>query len=60
VPPATINAVRAAVQARGYDVQIGGALYGDALGEAGTPEATYIGMFRYNVDTITQALTPED
>lgn len=31
-------------------------LYGDALGEAGTPGATYEGMMRFNTDTIVSAL----
>lgn len=57
VPQATIEAVQAAVQARGEDVVIGGQLFSDALGTAGTPESTYIGMFRYNVETIAEALT---
>lgn len=56
VPQATIEAVLEAVQARGKQVVIGGQLYSDALGEAGTPEGTYIGMFRYNVDTIAKGL----
>lgn len=57
VPQATIEAVQKAVQARGNEVVIGGQLYSDALGEAGTPEGTYSGMFRANIDTITKALT---
>ncbi len=31
-------------------------LYGDTLGEPGTPGATYEGMMRYNTDTIVRAL----
>lgn len=60
VPQATIEAVQAAVQARDKQVLIGGQLYSDALGEPGTPEGTYIGMFRYNVDTITRGLGGND
>jgi manganese/zinc/iron transport system substrate-binding protein len=56
VAPRTIEAVRAAVRARGFDVQIGGALYADAMGSAGTPEGTYVGMVRHNVRTIVSAL----
>jgi len=56
VPPATIEAVQKAVQARGWDVQIGGELFSDAMGADGTPEGTYIGMVRHNVDTIAGAL----
>lgn len=58
VPPATIEAVQEAVRDRGFDVVIGGQLFSDAMGAAGTPEGTYIGMVRYNTDTIVGALTP--
>jgi manganese/zinc/iron transport system substrate-binding protein len=57
VPPQGIMAVREAVQARGFDVAIGGELYGDALGAPDTPEGTYIGAFRHNINTIVDALT---
>ena len=56
VPPATIEAVQAAVQDRGFDVAIGGQLFSDAMGAAGTPEGTYLGMVRHNVDTMVGAL----
>jgi manganese/zinc/iron transport system substrate-binding protein len=56
VPPATVKAVQAAAEARGCSVAIGGELFSDALGKAGTPEGTYIGMVRHNVDTIVAAL----
>lgn len=57
VPQATIEAVRAAVRAKGHEVEIGGQLYSDAMGQAGTPEGTYVGMVRHNVTTIVAALT---
>jgi len=56
VPPATIEALQAATRARGWDVAIGGELFSDAMGADGTPEGTYIGMFKHNVDTIVRAL----
>lgn len=56
VPPATIEAVQAAVRDRGWEVAIGGQLFSDAMGEDGTPAGTYIGMVRHNVDTIVTAL----
>ncbi len=37
-------------------VKVVDTLYGDALGAAGTPGATYEGMMRYNTDTIVNAL----
>lgn len=39
-----------------HPVVIGGELYSDAPGADGTPEATYIGMVKHNVDTIVKAL----
>ncbi|WP_458628103.1 metal ABC transporter solute-binding protein, Zn/Mn family [Winogradskyella sp. PC D3.3] len=56
VPKRTIEALQAAVKSKGHDVKIGGTLYSDALGNAGTAEGTYIGMFEYNVNTIVNAL----
>jgi manganese/zinc/iron transport system substrate-binding protein len=56
VPQATVEAVQAAVRARGWNVNIGGQLYSDAMGTEGTPDGTYIGMVRHNVDTIVGAL----
>jgi manganese/zinc/iron transport system substrate-binding protein len=57
VPQRNVEAVQAAVQAKGFDVQIGGSLYSDAMGTAGTPDGTYIGMVRHNIDTIVKALS---
>ena len=57
VPTRTIEAVQAAVRAKGFNVRIGGALFSDAMGSPGTPEGTYLGMVRHNIDTIVSALT---
>ena len=56
VPRRTIEALQAAVKSKDHEVEIGGTLYSDALGNTGTEEGTYIGMFRYNVNTIVNAL----
>jgi manganese/zinc/iron transport system substrate-binding protein len=56
IPRRTIEAVQEAVRARGYGVQIGGSLYSDAMGDPGTPDGTYEGMVRHNIDTIVGAL----
>jgi manganese/zinc/iron transport system substrate-binding protein len=56
VPKRTIEALQAAVKSKNHNVTIGGTLYSDALGDAGTVEGTYIGMFEYNVNTIVNAL----
>ncbi|OEK09859.1 manganese transporter [Flavivirga aquatica] len=56
VPKRTIEALQAAVKSKNHEVSIGGTLYSDALGNLGTAEGTYIGMFKYNVNTIVNAL----
>ncbi len=43
-------------RARGHRLRVGGELYSDAMGPAGTPEGTYVGMVRHNVQTIVRAL----
>jgi manganese/zinc/iron transport system substrate-binding protein len=59
VPPRAIEAVRKAVQARGWDVALGGELYSDSLGDQGGPAGDYVGMVRHNLDTIATALGGE-
>jgi manganese/zinc/iron transport system substrate-binding protein len=59
VPQRTVEALQAAVQAKGFDVQIGGELYSDAMGDPGTEAGTYPGMVRHNIDTIVSALKGE-
>jgi manganese/zinc/iron transport system substrate-binding protein len=56
VPPRAVEAVQAAVRARGFRVEIGGELYSDAMGRAGSETGTYVGMVRHNIDTIVGAL----
>lgn len=51
--------VRALIEgaaAAGHEVVIGGALFSDAMGAAGTYEGTYIGMIDHNATTISAAL----
>lgn len=57
IPERHIKAVQDAVKAKGWNVKIGGELFSDALGDAGTEAGTYIGMVKHNVNTITEALT---
>ncbi len=59
VPSRSLEAVKAAVKSKGFDVQIGGELFSDAMGNEGTPEGTYIGMVKHNIDTIVKALIGE-
>lgn len=58
IPRRTIEAVQAAVRARGFQVEIGEPLFSDAMGNPGTPEGKYPGMVRHNVRVIVDALTP--
>lgn len=59
VPPDVVEAIVEGAKARGHDIRIGGSLFSDAMGEDGTPEGTYIGMIRHNVQTVTSALRGE-
>src|SRR5690606_10154603 len=52
INPRTVEAVREAVAARGGSVALGESLYADALGDAGAPEGTYVGMRVHNVTAI--------
>ncbi len=56
VPRRAIEAVVAACENRGHPVRIGGELFSDAMGAAGSEEGTYPGMVRFNVNTIVEAL----
>ncbi|MEX2232972.1 MAG: zinc ABC transporter substrate-binding protein [Cyclobacteriaceae bacterium] len=52
----SIEAVVEGCRERKWNVRIGGRLYSDAMGPAGTKEGTYIGMVSANVKTIVGAL----
>lgn len=56
VPQKNIDALKEAVEAKGQSIVIGGQLFSDSLGDEGTPEGTYIGMMKYNIDTVVNAL----
>lgn len=60
VSPDVVEAIVAGARDRGLDVSIGGSLFSDAMGEAGTPEGTYLGMIRHNTDTIVNGLLGEE
>ena len=56
------NSIKAVIEGagkQGLDVKLGGELYSDAMGDAGTEEGTYIGMYKHNVNTIHKALLGE-
>ena len=52
----SIKAVMEGCKDKGHTVVIGGTLYSDAMGAEDKPEGTYIGMVKYNVATIVNAL----
>jgi manganese/zinc/iron transport system substrate-binding protein len=56
IPRRNIEAVQAAAQDQGWDLEIGGELYADAMGDPDTEEGTYPGMMRANADTMAEAL----
>ncbi len=51
-----IRALIEGAAAKGHAVKIGGELFSDAMGAAGTYEGTYIGMIDHNATIITRAL----
>lgn len=51
-----VRALIEGAQSRGHNVEIGGSLFSDAMGQPGTYEGTYIGMIDHNVTTIVNAL----
>jgi manganese/zinc/iron transport system substrate-binding protein len=56
IPQSTVQAVIEAADAEGGNVSIGGELFSDAMGDPGSEEGTYLGMYRHNVDVIVEAL----
>lgn len=56
VPKRFLKSLVAGVNEVGQPLKIGGELYSDAMGLSGTPEGTYVGMVKHNVNVIVQAL----
>lgn len=56
VPRKNIEALQEAVNAKGFEVGIGGELYSDSTGDVGTDAGSYIGTVKKNIDTIVDAL----
>lgn len=56
VPKKNVEALQEAVNARDFQVDIGGELFSDSLGSEGTEAETYIGTVKSNIDTIVDAL----
>ena len=51
-----VRALVEGARARSHKVDVGGSLYSDAMGAAGTYDGTYIGMIDHNMRTIVNAL----
>jgi manganese/zinc/iron transport system substrate-binding protein len=51
-----VQALIEGARAAGHKVRIGGSLFSDAMGAAGSYEGTYLGMIDHNVTTIARAL----
>ncbi|TWT54079.1 Periplasmic zinc-binding protein TroA precursor [Rubripirellula amarantea] len=56
VSPKNIDALIEGAQSKNHPVVIGGELYSDAMGPAGTYEGTYMGMLDHNITIVTLAL----
>ncbi len=56
VPTKTIQSLKDAVSSRGFNVEIGGSLYSDSLGDKQSNTETYIKTVKANIDTIVDAL----
>lgn len=54
-----VEAVVEGAKARGHKIRIGGKLYSDAMGAAGSYRGTFVGMVDHNVTLITRALGGE-
>jgi manganese/zinc/iron transport system substrate-binding protein len=56
VPEQGVRALILGAEERGHQVKLGGTLYSDATGPAGTPAASLVGMLVHNAETITLGL----
>jgi len=59
VPRKNIDALVEGAGAKGHQIVIGGELFSDAMGEAGTYEGTYLGMLDHNITLVARALGGE-
>ncbi len=56
VPRKSIESLIEGAASREHTVEIGGELFSDAMGPAGSYEGTYIGMLDHNITIVTRAL----
>ena len=59
VPKKNIEAIVEGCLKKGHQVQIGGSLYSDAMGDPASTEGTYIGMVKSNVKNIVAGLNTQ-
>jgi manganese/zinc/iron transport system substrate-binding protein len=57
IPYRSMETIQERTKARGWNVNIGGELYSDSLGDALSHASTYIKMLQYNTKIIVTALT---
>mgnify|MGYP001220626626 CR=1 FL=1 len=57
IPKRHLQAVQESVKSKGWNVEIGGELYSDALGAPDSAAGTYLGMIQHNVNEIVTALS---
>ena len=56
VPAKNIDSLIEGASARSHQVEIGGELYSDAMGDVSSEQGTYIGMMAHNLKTVVQSL----
>ena len=56
ISPKATQTIIKSCQIKGHRLIVGGQLYSDALGDDGTPESTYKGVFLHNVNAIYNGL----
>ena len=56
VPRKNIDSLVEGARSKGHEVVVGGELFSDAMGAAGTYEGTYIGMLDHNITLVARGL----
>lgn len=59
VPRKSIDSLVEGARSKGHQLVIGGELFSDAMGSAGSYEGTYIGMLDHNITLVTRGLGGE-
>lgn len=59
VPRKNIDALVEGARSKGHKIIVGGELFSDAMGDAGTYEGTYVGMLDHNITLVGRALGGE-